>query len=55
MVIKSKGKKSVKHKIEEIKGSYKFTYIKFNFSFLTSNNSFKTISILRIDYRCFLQ
>ena len=40
MVIKSKGKKSVKHKIEEIKGSYKFTYIKFNFSFLTSNNSF---------------
>ena len=40
MAIKNKGKSSTKHKVEDIRGSYKFTYIKFNFSFLMSNNDF---------------
>ncbi|WP_297429950.1 hypothetical protein [Clostridium sp.] len=40
MAIKSKSTGHKKHKVEEIKGSYKFTYIKFNFSFLTTNKQY---------------
>ena len=32
--------KKEKYKVEDIKGSYKFTHLKFNFSFLTSNSKY---------------
>lgn len=39
--IKSKKKKSSeKTNIEDIKGSYKFKYLKFNFSFLSNNSTY---------------
>ncbi|SFF67965.1 hypothetical protein SAMN04487885_106108 [Clostridium cadaveris] len=40
MAIKKKNKETKKHKVEEIKGSYKFNYIKFNFSFLSTNSKY---------------
>lgn len=40
MGLQRKNVKSRKHKIEEIKGSYKFLYIKFNFSFLSNNKQY---------------
>lgn len=40
MGIQRKNVKSQKHKIEEIKGSYKFLYIKFNFSFLSNSKQY---------------
>ncbi|MGV3027079.1 hypothetical protein ACED96_15365 [Clostridium thermobutyricum] len=37
---RKKSKTNEKTNIEDIKGSYKFKYVKFNFSFLTTNNTY---------------
>jgi len=54
MGIKRIKTKHQKHNVEEIKGSYKFSYIKFNFSFLSTNKQYnfensKITSKIKVD------